>query len=90
MQLQQMQAQMQQQAMTGMPAQPNPMMEQLQVTIESRKSKLIAEMTKDFMEEEKQQAIVYYLYMFSNHVLLLLYSTMYVDHGLLLLVVVLL
>ena len=33
---------MQQQAMTGMPAQPNPMMEQLQVTIESRKSKLVA------------------------------------------------
>ncbi|BCV05817.1 MAG: hypothetical protein CM15mV118_130 [uncultured marine virus] len=29
-QLQQMQAQMQQQAMTGMPPQPNPMMEQLQ------------------------------------------------------------
>ena len=53
-QLQQMQAQMQQQAMTGMPAQPNPMMEQLQVTIESRKSKLIAEMTKDFMEEERK------------------------------------
>ena len=53
-QLQQMQAQMQQQAMTGMPPQPNPMMEQLQVTIESRKSKLIAEMTKDFMEEERK------------------------------------
>ena len=53
-QLQQMQAQMQQQAMTGMPAQPNPMMEQLQVAIESRKSKLIAEMTKDFMEEERK------------------------------------
>ena len=54
LQLQQMQAQMQQQASTGMPAQPNPMMEQLQVTIESRKSKLIAEMTKDFMEEERK------------------------------------
>jgi hypothetical protein len=54
MELQQMQAQMQQQAMTGMPAQPNPMMEQLQVTIEARKSKLIAEMTKDFMEEERK------------------------------------
>ena len=53
-QLQQMQVQMQQQAMTGMPAQPNPMMEQLQVAIESRKSKLIAEMTKDFMEEERK------------------------------------
>ncbi len=53
-QLQQMQAQMQQQAMTGMPPQPNPMMEQLQITIESRKSKLIAEMTKDFMEEERK------------------------------------
>ena len=53
-QLQQMQAQMQQQAMTGMPAQPNPMMEQLQVAIESRKSKLIAEITKDFMEEERK------------------------------------
>jgi hypothetical protein len=53
-QLQQMQAQMQQQAMTGMPPQPNPMMEQLQVAIESRKSKLIAEMTKDFMEEERK------------------------------------
>ena len=53
-QLQQMQVQMQQQAMTGMPAQPNPMMEQLQVAIESRKSKLIAEMTKDFMEEESK------------------------------------
>jgi hypothetical protein len=53
-QLQQMQAQMQQQAMTGMPAQPNPMMEQLQVAMESRKSKLIAEMTKDFMEEERK------------------------------------
>jgi len=53
-QLQQMQAQMQQQAATGMPAQPNPMMEQLQITIESRKSKLIAEMTKDFMEEERK------------------------------------
>jgi len=53
-QLQQMQAQMQQQAMTGMPAQPNPMMEQLQIGIESRKSKLIAEMTKDFMEEERK------------------------------------
>jgi len=53
-QLQQMQAQMQQQAMTGMPPQPNPMMEKLQVTIESRKSKLIAEMTKDFMEEERK------------------------------------
>ena len=53
-QLQQMQAQMQQQAMTGMPAQPNPMMEQIQVAIESRKSKLIAEMTKDFMEEERK------------------------------------
>ena len=53
-QLQQMQVQMQQQAMTGMPAQPNPMMEQLQVTIESRKSKLVAEMTKDFMEEERK------------------------------------
>ena len=54
LQLQQMQAQMQQQAMTGMPPQPNPMMEQLQITIESRKSKLIAEMTKDFMEEERK------------------------------------
>ena len=53
-QLQQMQVQMQQQALTGMPAQPNPMMEQLQVAIESRKSKLIAEMTKDFMEEERK------------------------------------
>ena len=53
-QLQQMQAQMQQQAMTGTPAQPNPMMEQLSVTIEARKSKLIAEMTKDFMEEERK------------------------------------
>ena len=54
MQLQQMQAQMQQQAMTGMPAQPNPMMEKLQVTIEARKANLIAEMTKDFMEEERK------------------------------------
>ncbi len=53
-QLQQMQAQMQQQAMTGVPAQPNPMMEQISVTIEARKSKLIAEMTKDFMEEERK------------------------------------
>ena len=54
LQLQQMQAQMQQQAMTGMPPQPNPMMEQLSITIEARKSKLIAEMTKDFMEEERK------------------------------------
>lgn len=53
-QLQQMQGQIQQQAMTGTPAQPNPMMEQLSVTIEARKSKLIAEMTKDFMEEERK------------------------------------
>mmetsp|Transcript_10024 Transcript_10024/g.19739 ORF Transcript_10024/g.19739 Transcript_10024/m.19739 type:complete len:108 (-) Transcript_10024:33-356(-) len=42
--------------------------------------------TSILVEEEKQQAIVYYLYIFSNHVLL--YSTMYVDHGLLLLVVI--
>jgi len=41
-------------AITGMPAQPNPMMEKLQVTIEARKANLIAEMTKDFMEEERK------------------------------------
>ena len=33
---------------------PNPMMEKLQVTIEARKANLIAEMTKDFMEEERK------------------------------------
>ena len=57
-QLQQMQAQMQQNPQMQ---QQNPQMQQQQMemqritmTIESRKSQLVAEMTKDFMEEEKK------------------------------------
>jgi hypothetical protein len=54
MKLQQMQMQMQQNPQMAQQMQQNPEMQRIQVMIEARKSVLIADMTKDFMEEEKK------------------------------------
>ena len=54
MKLQQMQMQMQQNPQMAQQMQQNPEMQRIQVMVEARKSVLIADMTKDFMEEEKK------------------------------------
>jgi len=56
MKLQQMQMQMQQNPQMAQQMAQNPELQRIQVTIEARKAVLIADMTKDFMQEEKKIA----------------------------------
>ena len=56
MKLQQMQMQMQQNPQMAQQIAQNPELQRIQVTIEARKAVLIADMTKDFMQEEKKIA----------------------------------
>jgi len=56
MKLQQMQMQMQQNPQMSQQMAQNPELQRIQVTIEARKAVLIADMTKDFMQEEKKIA----------------------------------
>jgi hypothetical protein len=54
LQLQQLQAQMQQNPQMAQQMQQNPQIQKITMDIEARKAQLIADMTKDFMEEEKK------------------------------------